>query len=336
MKDNDDSSEEDDRFDLPSKGEQCSSLREMVSPPSQSTSLAQILEYSSAIQEMPGEYLLMNQSKESLSSPNPLYSLSASAVEDLGAWHQSKVDPSVYLNVPNTRRVWHQTGVDLEKDLAAKVAVIDPVQLYAARCRAIKKNMVGTMSRSKRTHEVNHCLCIIMNINGVNAYTLCDTGSTTDAISPAFAEACRLDIFDLDSVVGLQLGTTGSRSQIKHGALAQAIYGPITSVEYFDVYDIDRYDAIIGTVFMRAHGISVDFEHNVVRVKGVPYTTLTPEADLYLQERRFSAVEKRHRSITKVFSSQKGEKPTVKTESKFKSVLSALGFHKAPVTTAVK
>jgi hypothetical protein len=93
---------------------------------------------------------------------------------------------------------------------------------------------------------------------------LCDTGSTTDAISPAFAEACQLDIFDLDSVVGLQLGTTGSHSQIKHGALTQTKYGPISSVEYFDVYDIDRYDAIIGTVFMHAHGISVDFEHNVV------------------------------------------------------------------------
>jgi hypothetical protein len=66
---------------------------------------------------------------------------------------------------------------------------------------------------------------------------------------------------------------------------------------------------------------------------------LTPEADLYLQERHFSAVEKRHHTITKAFSSGKGEKPTVKKKlstSQFKSALSALGFHKPQAITAVK
>jgi hypothetical protein len=265
MQDGDQSSGEDDQFDLPGIGEQCSSLCEEMSSSVQSTSLARILEYSAGMSEVPDEYLYIAQAKEgSFSEPNPAYSLSAVAVEKLGAWHHQKIDPSVYLDVPNTRKIWHQTGVDLKQNLAAKQAVVDPIQLYAACCRAIKKNTVGTMSRPKRSHEINWCLCIIMNINGVNAYTLCDTGSTTDAISPAFAEACKLDIFDLDSVVGLQLDTTGSCSQIKHGALAQAIYSPISAVKYFDVYDIDRYDAIIGTVFMRAHSISVDFEHNVV------------------------------------------------------------------------
>jgi hypothetical protein len=103
--------------------------------------------------------------------------------------------------------------------------------------------------------------------------------------------------------VGLQLGTTESCSQIKHSALTQAINSPITLVEYFDVYDIDKYDAIIRTVFMHAHGTSVDFEHNIVQFKSVPY-----EADLYLQEHQFSAVEKRHYSITKVFSLRRGRK----------------------------
>jgi hypothetical protein len=264
MQDGDQSSDEDDQFNLPRNGERCSSLHEEMSSSVQSTSLARILEYSAG-SDVPNEYLYMAQAKDgSFSVSNPAYSLSAVAVEKLGAWHHQKIDPSVYLDVPNTRKIWHQTGVDLKQNLAAKQAVVDPIQLYAACCRAIKKNTVGTMSRPKRSHEINWCLCIIMNINGVNAYTLCDTGSTTDAISPAFAEACKLDIFDLDSVVGLQLDTTGSCSQIKHGALAQAIYSPISAVKYFDVYDIDRYDAIIGTVFMRAHSISVDFEHNVV------------------------------------------------------------------------
>jgi hypothetical protein len=275
-----------------------------------------------------------------------LKSQDAIPVEELGAWRSVSVPSSVYLSVsgvrklvPSGRSLWRKTGVDLKQNLQSRKAVLDPVQLYAARCRAIKKKTVGTMTRPKRTHEVNRCLCIIISINGVNAYTLCDTGSTTDVLSPAFAEASQLDIFDLDSVIGLQLGTTGSRSQIKHGALAQTSYGPISSVEYFDVYDIDRYDAIIGTVFMRTHGISIDFEHNVVRVKGVPYTTLSPEADLYLQERRFSAVEKHHRTIASAFPSKKGEKHTQKLSSSSPATTnnpSEQGFRLPQRATSVK
>ena len=44
---------------------------------------------------------------------------------------------------------------------------------------------------------------------------------------------------------------------------------------YFDIVNIDRYDAIVGTRFMRKHGIQLDFEKGQVLIRGVPAPTLT-------------------------------------------------------------
>jgi hypothetical protein len=199
--DGDSSSGGEDEYNLPNKSECCSSLCEVEVPVEsyhRPESLAHILEFSAGMQE---EYLMAKE--ESSKDPNSAYSQHAIPVEELDAWCPVSIPPSIYLDVPNMCKIWCQTGVNIKQNRESMKAVLDPVQLYAARCRAIKKKTVGTMSRPKCSHEINRCLCIIMSINGVNAYILCDTGCTTDAISPAFTEACQLDIFDLDSVIGL-------------------------------------------------------------------------------------------------------------------------------------
>nr|GAT56033.1 predicted protein [Mycena chlorophos] len=77
----------------------------------------------------------------------------------------------------------------------------------------------------------------------------------------------------------LQLGTAGSRAKIIHGANAEVRYGGVSSSEYMDVVNIDRFDAILGTKFMRKHAIALDFESNKIRQAGKDLLTLSAETE---------------------------------------------------------
>jgi len=52
---------------------------------------------------------------------------------------------------------------------------------------------------------------------------------------------------------------------------------------YFDVINIDRYDVILGMVFMKQHGIMLDFEKDQVRMRGKNLSTSCESMDEYLQ-----------------------------------------------------
>jgi hypothetical protein len=56
--------------------------------------------------------------------------------------------------------------------------------------------------------------------------------------------------------------------------------------QYFDIVNIDRYDVTLGTVFMRKHGIVLDFKRNQVRIGDKELLTLREDTDEYLQIRR--------------------------------------------------
>ncbi|KIK49944.1 hypothetical protein GYMLUDRAFT_119642, partial [Collybiopsis luxurians FD-317 M1] len=119
-------------------------------------------------------------------------------------------------------------------------------------------------------------LAAFIEINGVKAFALFDSGSTADAISPDFARVAQLKMFQLENPITLQLGTKGSRSQITYGCIAPYLISKqIKDEDYFDIANVDRYDVVLGTVFMRKHGISLDFENNKVRVSGELIPTLS-------------------------------------------------------------
>ena len=46
-----------------------------------------------------------------------------------------------------------------------------------------------------------------------------------------------------------------------------------------DVVNINMYDAVIGCSLMRQLKISLDFNKDVIRIKGAPASTLTPQED---------------------------------------------------------
>ncbi|KAJ3769949.1 hypothetical protein FB446DRAFT_705805 [Lentinula raphanica] len=137
-----------------------------------------------------------------------------------------------------------------------------------------------TGNRPVRLAKDNRCLCAFVEINGVMAFVLFDSGSTADAISPDFAQISHIKPFQLENPVTLQLGTKGSRSRITFGCTSRyrilgGKHGDVTGKDYFDIANVDRYDAVLGTVFMRKHGIALDFEKNVIRLSGKEIPTLT-------------------------------------------------------------
>ncbi|KAJ3991001.1 hypothetical protein F5050DRAFT_1813106 [Lentinula boryana] len=137
-----------------------------------------------------------------------------------------------------------------------------------------------TGNRPVRKAKDNQCLCAFMEINGVMAFVLLDSGSTADAISPDFARVSHIKPFQLENPVTLQLGTKGSRSRISFGCTSRYCilggkHGDVTGKDYFDIANVDRYDAVLGTVFMRRHGIALDFDRDVIRLSGKEIPTLT-------------------------------------------------------------
>ncbi|KAI0039518.1 hypothetical protein FA95DRAFT_1504058 [Auriscalpium vulgare] len=124
-----------------------------------------------------------------------------------------------------------------------------------------------------------HCLAAYVTVNGTKAYTLFDSGSTTLSITPDFAKVNRIPLVGLKRPVTLQLGCVGSRTKINFGAKINLVFGPVSEKTYADVVNIDRYDMIIGTPFLRAHGVSLDFSTDSICVKGQSIPSLTVEEE---------------------------------------------------------
>jgi hypothetical protein len=94
-------------------------------------------------------------------------------------------------------------------------------------------------------------MAVLVKVNGIEAYALLDTGSTTMSITHDFAHVAKLSVIQLENPVPLQLGTVGSQSIINYGARTHLELGPVSEDDaYLDVVNIDRYDMIIGTPFM--------------------------------------------------------------------------------------
>ena len=142
------------------------------------------------------------------------------------------------------------------------------------------------MVRPKKKKSESRPIAIMVFINGLEAITLLDTGSTADAVSPEFARVADMKIFELENPVSIQLGCKGSRSKINFGSEAVLRYGSINQPQYWDVVNLDRYDAIIGIGAMRKYGIAIDPANNRVTVLGKPTPTLSEGEEGMIMEQR--------------------------------------------------
>lgn len=190
-----------------------------------------------------------------------------------------------------------EESMDFGEYLRAMQTEVDPKSsqtFYRPRVTELPKTRVPkSQARPRRSAKENRVLSAFILLNGRPAFTLFDSGSTSDAISPDFARVAGIKTFQLAQPIPLQLGTRGSRSKINFGAECNFQYGnPKCSITeskyYFDISNIDRYDLVIGTVFMRKHGISIDFEHDCIRIRGQEAPTLSEGEEHQELVRRYS------------------------------------------------
>lgn len=152
------------------------------------------------------------------------------------------------------------------------------------------RRVTGIKDQPLRQAQLQRTLSAEIEVNGVTAWVLFDSGCTIDSITPELAYLCRADRVDLVQQIGLQLGTKGSKTQINYGARATMRIGSTVTERYFDVVDIDRYDAILGTVFCNEYGATLDFARHEVRFGSeiLPTYTVMEEAEMaqHRQDRR--------------------------------------------------
>jgi hypothetical protein len=98
-----------------------------------------------------------------------------------------------------------------------------------------------------------------MRINGQKAHVLLDGGSTIDMMSANFASVHKMDLFQLKKPVKLQMATSGSRSVINFGAKAEVKIRDFKETRYFDVVNLDRYQVVLGTPFLRRHSVLLNY-----------------------------------------------------------------------------
>jgi hypothetical protein len=142
---------------------------------------------------------------------------------------------------------------------------------------------------------IKECLVTLTDIDGHQAWTLWDSGSTTTGITPSFVDVAKIKVFPLSNPHILQLGTVGSRASVNFGTYVQIETHGESREEYVDVANFDHYDMIIGTPFMRARKVILDFEKDVVRIgtQEIPATKImVPYNDD--RARRHRATDKRH------------------------------------------
>ena len=65
-------------------------------------------------------------------------------------------------------------------------------------------------------------------------------------------------MFALEKPIALQLACIGSRSMINYGTHATIKIGHKVVEEYFNITNIEHYDAVLGTPFVRKMGIVLD------------------------------------------------------------------------------
>jgi len=179
---------------------------------------------------------------------------------------------------------------ELANGVAPRMMAIRPVKDEATDCAfqyAMHMNAVTGPPgpRPVVPFHLRTCFVVRAKVNGCEALTMVNTGSTTNFVSPAFVTIAKLATFTLESQLLLQLRCVGSRLTITHGAHVPVCLGHVTHNTYFDVTNIDQYDCIIGLPFLRLHQVCLDFGKDTLWIEGHSIThsvetemSVTPKA----------------------------------------------------------
>ncbi|KAL1944124.1 hypothetical protein VTO73DRAFT_3309 [Trametes versicolor] len=177
-------------------------------------------------------------------------------------------------------------GSEVERAYAMHVSTdAEEIRFHAGRMEhsatVRRKDDTPDSIQPRRDREGSPTLSALVKINGMEAYALFDSGSTTDSVSPEFSYVARVPKIVLEDQVTLQLGCTGSRSKISYGTRVPVDICGVRQPHYFDIVNLDRYDCIIGTPFLNAHGAVLDFQNHCIHdVDGGSVEERSPERRL--------------------------------------------------------
>jgi len=115
------------------------------------------------------------------------------------------------------------------------------------------------MNQPSHPREGNHTLSGFWEVHGVRAHCLLDSGCEGVMASSNFAWATGMAMFWLDQPISLQLACIGSKSMINYSARTVIKFGNTTVEETFNITNINYYDVILGTPFLRCLGVILDF-----------------------------------------------------------------------------
>ena len=120
----------------------------------------------------------------------------------------------------------------------------------------------------------------LVSIKGVKAFALFDSGCTTNVLSSDFAKIANVQPFKLDEPVILQLGMRGSRSNVFQGARVDFSFGNLSFQDvHFDVGNVDRYDVVFGTPFLRRQQVLLNFKDRLISIGRQDTPALTVEQE---------------------------------------------------------
>ena len=171
-----------------------------------------------------------------------------------------------------------------------------PAHTYVTRARSGRRPLLSESEQE--------CIVILLRIHGLEALTLLDCGSTTQLVDNSFADVSGAEVVELENPAILQLGCAGSRSKINFGTTAPITLGEFGADVYFDIANLDRYDAVLGTPFLRRFGVLLDFKNNCAVIDGVSFPALT-KAQVVDQVRKRGGHGRAGRPQTKPPTAQK-------------------------------
>src|SRR5258708_36205597 len=81
-------------------------------------------------------------------------------------------------------------------------------------------------------------------------------------LSPEFTTVMKVSAVELQEQMTLQLAVTSSQLKINYGTWVPMEFGPVQATTYFNITNIDGYNAILGTPFLWEHGVSPIYKDN--------------------------------------------------------------------------
>ncbi|EKM81441.1 hypothetical protein AGABI1DRAFT_125827, partial [Agaricus bisporus var. burnettii JB137-S8] len=184
-----------------------------------------------------------------------------------------------------------ESSVDTNSSVMAMTEVGKEPKAVRFRKVTLKKGKDKIM-RPQLPLGQKQCLASMINVKGIEAWTLWDSGSTTSGMSPSFANVAGIRVNELVDPHILQLGTVGSRSTVNFGTEVDLEISGKIYPTYLDVANFDRYDMILGTPFMHKHGVLLDFEKSSVIVDGCPIPAEDIVGDADSRIRRHQTTDK--------------------------------------------